>query len=462
MFNKFKCRFNYKLLVPLLFFASTFSANAQEINFTQSWLLLQEKNSSIAAKRANVERYQQLEEADDALNYPSVTLGANYTRLNDEVTFTGGDLGITNATAAALFSSLSLTVAEKETVTSSVKVLWPIYTGGKITAAQSYSAGRADEAVAQLNAETQARYNDLAQYYFSAVLAKDVLNTRKSVEKTLAQHRDFAIKLEEQGQIAHVERLQADASLATAVVDRKKAQRDLDITLSALTSILNQEEKITPVSSLFINKTLPPLAEFTKHTLKTYPGLSVLNAKEKQASSAIKAEQSKYYPNVFLFGDYVVYEEDSTASDLTPDWYVGVGVSVPLIDNSGRSEKLQAAHSAVSQIQYLRQQAYQDLKVLVEKTYYSAEQAIEEVEGLESSLALAEENSRLRQKSFTQGLSTSLDVIDAQLYLANIKTQQQIARYNYVIALNKLLSLSDEIPKFAQYEAALLQTNRIK
>lgn len=460
MLNTFK--YKHKPLISILLLVFACSVNAQEINFTQSWLLLQEKNSSIAAQRANVERYQKLEKADDALNYPSVSLGASYTYLNDEITFNGDQLGITNATASALLSSLSLTVAEQETVSSSVKVLWPIYTGGKITAAQSYSTGRADEAVAQLNTETQARYNDLAQYYFSAVLAKEVLNTRNSVEATLTQHRDFAIKLEQQGQIAHVERLQADASLATAVVDRKKAQRDLDITLSALTSILNQEEKITPVSSLFINKTLPPLAEFTEQTLATYPGLSLLNAKEKQASSAIKAEQSKYYPNVFLFGDYVVYEADSTASELTPDWYVGVGVSVPLIDNSGRSEKLQAAHSAVSQIQYLRQQAYQDLKVLVEKTYYSAEQAIEEVEGLESSLALAEENSRLRQKSFTQGLSTSLDVIDAQLYLANIKTQQQIARYNYVIALNKLLSLSDEIPKFAQYEAVPFQINRIK
>jgi len=460
MLNTLKYKFIFNPLIPLLFLVSACSVSAQEINFTQSWLLLQEKNSSIAAQRANVERYQQLEKADDALNYPSVTLGANYTRLNDDVVISGDDLGLGAISPA--FSSLSLTAAEKETVTSSVKVLWPIYTGGKITAAQSYSAGRADEAVAQLNTETQARYNDLAQYYFSAVLAKDVLNTRKSVEATLTQHRDFAIKLEQQGQIAHVERLQADASLATAVVDRKKAQRDLDITLSALTSILNQEKKITPVSSLFINKILPPLAEFTEQTLATYPGLSLLNAKEKQASSAIKAEQSKYYPNVFLFGDYVVYEEDSTASDLTPDWYVGVGVSVPLIANSGRSEKLQAAHSAVSQIQYLRQQAYQDLSVLVEKTYYSAEQAIEEVEGLESSLELAEENSRLRQKSFTQGLSTSLDVIDAQLYLANIKTQQQIARFNYVIALNKLLSLSDEISKFAQYEAASFQTNRIK
>ena len=40
------------------------------------------------------------------------------------------------------------------------------------------------------------------------ILAQDVVQTRLAVEAGLTQHRDFAIKLEEQGQIARVERLQ--------------------------------------------------------------------------------------------------------------------------------------------------------------------------------------------------------------------------------------------------------------
>ena len=35
---------------------------------------------------------------------------------------------------------------------------------------------------------------------------------------------------------------------------------------------------------------------FIDQTLTTYPGLSILDAKEKQASSLIKAEKGKYYP----------------------------------------------------------------------------------------------------------------------------------------------------------------------
>ncbi len=102
------------------------------------------------------------------------------------------------------------------------------------TAAGLISGG--EEAQSQLAMETQARYEDLAKYYFSVVLSKQVLETRYSVEKGLTQHRDNAVKLEQQGQIAHVERLQADASLDKATVERKKAQKSLDIAQSALTS----------------------------------------------------------------------------------------------------------------------------------------------------------------------------------------------------------------------------------
>jgi outer membrane protein TolC len=464
-----------KLLIAVVSLMSVFPLNAQEISFADSWTLLQKKNNSIAAQRANVDHYKQLEKADESLNYPSVTLGANYTRLDDDVTLSGEQIfdSLDASSQASLlakapalsglgvnFTELAeatSTITTKDVFNSSIRAIWPIYTGGRITAAQSYASGRTDEAIALLKMETQARYEDLGKYYFSVVLAKEVLMTRQSVEKGLTQHRDFAIKLEQQGQIAKVERLQAEASLAKAIVDRKKSQRDLDITSSALTEILNQTDKVIPQSTLFINRSLPPISAFTEQTLATYPGLDILNAKEKQASSSIKAENGKYHPEVYLYGDYVLYEGDSLASDVAPDWFVGVGVTVPLFENTGRSHKVQAAHSSVLQVRHLRQQAKQDLTVLVKKTYFGAQQAIEEVQGLDSSLALAEENLKLRKKAFNQGLSTALDVIDAELYLASIKTQQQVASFNYIIALNKLLALSSEMSEFTQYESNAFQ-----
>ncbi|OMO23010.1 TolC family protein [Vibrio lentus] len=431
---------------------------AAPLSFPEAWQILQENNNSLAAQQANVERYQHLQNSTSSLNLPSITLGANYTHLDSDVTINGEQFGDSlsgvNPAFAPLLAQLggiTSTITEQDIFSSSIRAIWPIFTGGRITAAQTAAEGKSEEAQSQLLMERQARYEDLSKYYFSVILAEDVVKTRQAVEAGLTQHRDFAIKLEQQGQIARVERLQADASLDKAVVERTKAQNDLKIAQLALTQILGQSQSVEPSEQLFINKNLPHMDVFVDQTLMTYPGLKILDAKEKQASSLIKAEKGKYYPEVYLYGDYSLYEDDSLASEMKPDWLVGIGVNVPLLDTSGRSDKVAAAHSAVSQVQFLKSQAKQDLTVLVQKTYLEANQAIEEVQGLNSSLSLAQENLSLRKKAFTQGLSNSLEVVDAELYLASIRTQQSAARFKYLISLNKLLALTSEMNAYSSY-----------
>ncbi|EOS9876229.1 TolC family protein [Vibrio parahaemolyticus] len=439
------------------------ACHSAPITFDTAWQLLLGNNYSLKAQRANVENYQYQESATSNLNLPQVSIGANYTRLDTDVTLSGKQ--ILDSTESPISMPIPLppsvvgaianttsTITERDIFSSSIRAIWPIFTGGRISAAQSAAAGKTDEAKSQLAMEQQARFEDLSKYYFSVVLAKEVLATRQAVEQGLKKHRDFAIKLEEQGQIARVERLQAEASLDKAKVETRKAASDLSIAQAALGKLLAQEDSVEPAETLFINDNLPPLSAFIDQTLLTYPGLDILDAKHKQASSLIKAEKGKYYPEVYLYGDYSLYEDDSLASQMKPDWLVGVGVNIPLIESTGRSEKVKAAQSVVFQVDALKSQAKQDLSLLVQKTYLEAQQAIDEVQGLESSIALANENLLLREKAFTQGLSSSLDVVDAQLYVASIETQRSAARFRYLISLTKLLALSSEMNSFEQYQ----------
>lgn len=456
-------RSNIAKRIAVLFIASssTFSVLSAPISFDEAWELLQENNNSLAAQQANLERYQHLQSASNSLNLPSVSLGANYTRLDTDVTVsgeqlvesTGSSINVPPAFAGIVDGLLSTTstITERDIFSSSIRAIWPIFTGGRISAAQTAAEGKTEEAKSQYAMERQARYEDLSKYYFSVLLAKDVLATRQAVEAGLVQHRNFSLKLEQQGQIAKVERLQAEASLDKAKVETNKARKDLNIAQLALSQILGQSSTVEPSDSLFINNNLPMMDVFINQTLSTYPGLDLLDAKEKQASSLIKAEKGKYYPEVYLYGDYSLHEDDSLASQMKPDWLVGIGVNIPLVDTSGRSEKVSAAHSAVTQVKYLKAQAKQDLTVLVQKTYLEAQQAVEEVMGLDSSISLAQENLSLRKKAFNQGLSNSLEVVDAELYLASIKTQQSVARFQYLISLNKLLALSSEMDTFSSY-----------
>ncbi|OEE62632.1 hypothetical protein A1OK_07455 [Enterovibrio norvegicus FF-454] len=452
-----------------LMLCSTFSY-AETLSFEQAWQAVQERNDGIAAQRANVQRAEHMRNAASAHHLPSVSLSGNYTRLDQNVELKpsqlaehmnggqalgqlAGSLGV-GGLVSNIDNLLTTTLADRDIYTSSIRAIWPIFTGGRILAAEDIANAQRDEATYLMQMEQQAKFEDLAKVYFATVLAEQVLQTRAEVEQGLAKHFDHAKKLEAQGQIARVERLQAEVAYDKAKTERKKAERDLEIAQAALRTLVKSTGDVSPSSALFTQTQAPAMSPFLQKTLAGYPGLKVLDAKRNQADGLVDMEKGKYYPQVYLYGNYNLYEGDSLTAELAPDWAVGVGVSIPLIDNGGRSDKLKAAHSTALQVNYLRAQAEQDLSLLVEKTWREANQALEEYQGLSSSISLADENLRLREKAFVQGLSTSLDVVDAELYLANIKTQQLAASYQYVLSLSRLLAVSGEMNRFPDFQAA--------
>lgn len=453
-----------QLTIVLLAIVPT--AHAAPVSFNDAWHTVVTTNDGLAADRASVEQAQYMQDAAKDLYLPKVTVGANYTRLDHDIKLSPSDVFssmpasnteigkiINNIVSnSQLNSAFTSTISDRDVFTSSIRAIWPIFTGGRINAAQDIAQGKTDQAKYMLAMQQQAKFEDLSRFYFGVVLAKNVLQTRTEVENGLKRHYQHAVKLEQQGQIARVERLQAQVAYDKAKVERQSSLRDLEIAQVALTQLLKQSTPVTPSTGLFINNSLPPMSAFVDKTLATYPGLHILDAKRKQAGGLIDVEKGKYYPEVYLYGDYNLHDSGSLAATMAPDWAVGVGVSVPLIDNSGRSGKLSAAHSMVTQVNHLQAQAQQDLTVLVEKTYREATQALEEYNGLASSLALANENSVLREKAFGQGLSTSLDVVDAELFVASIKTQRLAAAYQYVACLTRLLAISGEMNTFKNYQ----------
>lgn len=443
------------------------SIAAERVSFFEAWQALLKNNDGLAAERANIDKNRHLQDAASDLYLPKVDLNSRYTYFDDDIDLKPSqildrmnnppDLGeLFPNLAGELNDALTTTLAEQSQFNSSVMAVWPVFTGFKIEAAQDIAHYRTEEARHLLEMEQHAKFEDLAKIYFGTVLAKAVLNTRVQVEEGLEEHRDIALKYEAQGQIAKVERLQAEASLDRATVERKKAERQVEIAQIALTQMIKSKDDTIPSSELFTNETIPPKSDFLRNTLATYPGLNLLSAKREQAKGLVKVEEGNYYPDVYLFGEYNVYEDDSIVSDLRPDWVVGVGVSIPLVDPTGRSGKLNAAHSTVTQVDYLRAQAIRDLTTLVEKTYRESQQALEEYSGLESSIALAKENLHLRNKAFSQGLATSIDVIDAELFLASVRTQRLVASYHYVISLSQLMALSGGISNFESYQNNLV------
>lgn len=439
-----------------------FSPSVLAINFNDAWQQTLNKNDGLAAERDSIAISQSLRDSATDLYLPKVDLMASYTHMQKPIALDvkaleplrSFDPAALNAELAALIGPLLSTLptvtnfTEQNVTNSLITAIWPIYTGGSRGAAIEIAKEQVSEASLLLAIKQRSKFEDLARVYFGVSLAAQLVNTYQEVERGLHTHQQNAIKLQEQGQIARVERLKADAAYDKAKVDTQKAIRQYEIAQLALGSFLHADEPVIPSTELFVRQSMPNQDFYLENTMNSYPGLAILDSKKEQAKKSITLAKSSYLPKVFMYGTHNIYEDDSLLSKGSPDWLVGVGVSVPLFDNTGRAGKLSAARTSVSKVAHLKAQAYRDLKLLVEKTFREAQQAKQEYNGLESSQELAQETLRLKQKAFNQGLATSADVVDAEMFQASVKTQRLSAAYHHVLALAKLAALSGDMANF--------------
>ena len=456
------------MLVALLLFPAGFAHAAtpthQLISFNNAWQTAQSNSDFLASKRADVERAQLTQESLRGLSFPSVDLLGTYTHLDDTVTADALDFNplsdLENSPAGREFIDLlgghkafRTDIVDQDFGRVALSAIWPVYTGGRITAARENSSALTDVAIQQEAVQQRSLFEELVRAYFGVALAQQNLQIHEDTERDLGSHLENAQKLEAQGQISKVERLSIAAVYSRATVSRKNSERVLEITRITLGELLHEQPGYDPSDALFINKNLPAEARFLAATMDNSPLLKELEANDRQTAALIQAERGRFHPEVFLFADYEVYKDNSIVFSYIPDWQVGVGVNFKLLDRIGRSKSIGAAHKAQQSVSSIREGTKRFLDLATRVAYREANQALDQYLGLDASLELAQENLKLRNKAFLEGFSTSVELVDAQLFLGAVKVEQSAAAYAYIVSLARLLALSGDLVSFADYQA---------
>ncbi|MCH5313104.1 MAG: TolC family protein, partial [Helicobacter sp.] len=327
-----------------------------------------------------------------------------------------------------------------------------LFTGGKKYFANKLSQIALEDANLALKLKELSLFEDCTKLYYGVVLAQQILHTLESANEGHLAHYQNALKLQEKGQIARLETLQAQVNYDKSNIEVQKAKDNLEIAYMALNAILGNESNLPldVAESIDIKQEalLEKVEYFVNKTLEVYPALQIMDNKIKSANELSHIEFSSFLPDVGLFGSYLINDNSSLLDKAMPHWYVGVGAKWTLLSPNGRIQKYQASKIASLEAQYATSQARKDLKTLCEKTYNEVLSYKTQYISLQSSIELANENLKLRKSAFSQGMSTSTEVSDAQNALSLALIERQSVAYNYTIALARLLTLSDEIERF--------------
>lgn len=281
-------------------------------------------------------------------------------------------------------------------------------------------------------------------------MAEQVEQLRKQLIKGTQEHLFNAKKLEENGMIATIERLQAESAVADAQREWVDASKNAQLARTSLAGTIGVSScKQILTSSLFDVKNLAPLHYYQSQAKDYFPDIEKLYLLEELAQQNIKAKRAGYIPTLALMGKAHLYSKNLPITE--PKWFVGVGCSITLFDGLKRRNELREAKASKEQIALFREQAIQDIQVLVKKHYQEIEKQKALLESINKNIRFAEELLRVKTKAFKEGFARSVDVVDANLYLSATKISRLKALYEMDIYLASLLEVCGEGETFTNY-----------
>ena len=413
-------------------------ARSEDLSFEAARAVLLATSDKLKAAEANINRQEFEVKAVETLSYPEITLNA--TQVYGRKSF---DL-------SALPIGVSAYDYAFDGPRSSLLMTWPIYTGGKVGAAQKLREAELRGAKAELLEAEERLDLQLVARYFGLRLATIVEGLRQAqldqAERQLARSRRF----EAQGQISAVERLSAQVSRDEVARDAVKAQRERQSAEAALARMLRQTTASRPTTPLFVvTSAIEPLAVWLRDAELRNPTLALIKTKGQAADQGITVAKSDYLPQVFAFGQYNFITTYLTP--IEPNWIAGIGVNIKLFSREDRASKVGAAQAQKAQVDALEAEAVNSIQSAVETAWLRLGQAREQFRLFDSAVELARENLRLRERAFEEGQSVTIDVNEARNSLIRAETGRAQIAYEFVVSLGALLEASGQIGRFPEF-----------
>lgn len=454
------------VVTALPLFAQQADVPVRALSYDEAVLMVMENNGQIRADRYAEQASVKQKKAAAGLRSPQLSLSAGYAFMSDDIAVdmnglkepVGGALGqlglpIPPALAGQLMGAdWSLPLQERDFAVVGATLKVPIYTGGKINAANRAARIGVEQSRQQSAGNRNGLYTTLAERYYGLSLALHVVDVRSQVVEGMKKHLEDAVKLEKNGMIARVERLYAEMKLSEAQAELRKAEAEAATVSAALAGTIGTSENVMPITSMFVLSSLDDVSSFKALAAEYSPLLKQVSMKRSLAEEAVKVQRSEFIPQIAAMGGVNIYDHQLTK--MAPRWAVGAGLSFNIFNGLNREHKFSAAKSTLKQVEAIEERVSVDVGTLIDKLYNSISTVSEQIDANDATIAFAEEYLRIKEKAFAEGNAPSSDVVDARLNLAAARIARLKCAYDFDVQLAQLLEACGVSERFADYRSA--------
>ncbi len=424
------------LMTPLLL-----SSQSKVITITLENVveMVLKENLDLKREHQKIARFKAAQQEAQSPKWASADFQTGYKRISDvmEINFS-----IPNLPFA--IPSPKIRFGDYDSYEFALGISQPIFMGGMISnstkaAHQDFLAARWQYRVQKNRIQFEAQKG-----FFNLIKALEFKKVSETSIEQIQAHLKDVNNFYQQGQVTKNEVLTVEVKLSQAQLLLTQAQKNIELAQMAISLLLNLDLK-TKIQPIYQTDAWPAVNINSAVALNPDQKAEALGFKKQMDALDFrrKALQGAYWPGIGLFGRYIYGKPglDQIHNEWMDYWVVGLNLQWNIWDWGKKSARVQQVLVATKELELGYQQVRQMLEADVQRTHLRLEEAQQQYQISQKMLDQAEENFRIVENRYQQGIITNSEYLDAEAELTRSRLQKiqyqidlQIANYDYLRA----------------------------
>ena len=315
---------------------------------------------------------------------------------------------------------------------NSLTASMPIFTGGKLNG--TIKQAKAGYLISEQG--LQKAYNDMRSTvtngYFDMLQADNMQKLGREAVDRLADHLKNVEAQYEVGVVAKVDVLRSQVELANAKQSLIKAENAYQIAEANLNKIvgLPMDTQLKLDNILVYTPYDNDMQYCLDYAAKHRPELEQAKQQVEAAKGALRVAISGHMPQVAATASQS-WKDSNWPGDENGNWGVGVTVSMNIFDSGVTVSKIHGAEADLAKAHETYRDTVDAVNLDVRSNYLNLREAEKRIDTTKLAVSQAEEDYRIAQLRYMNGVGTNTDVLDAQVALTDAKTNYLQAMYDY-------------------------------
>ncbi len=412
-----------------------------------------EQNNRLQATRLDIEQKKANRKAQLGKLLPQFDVSANYNHtLKKQRMYFGGSDDSKNP-MARMFPEDGIEIGMTHNIQAGVRASMPLIVP-QLWTSLGLSRRAVEQAIEEARSSEIKLKSEVRKAYVGLLLAQEQASVlRKSLMNI---HTSYAQAKEKyhRGLIAEYDLLRLETQAENLKPNLLQAEENCRLSKMKLKVLLNLEleqeislqENIIDYEDYIYTQ---ELASKEQEDLSNNPLLRKLDLQSKSLKTSLKVKRMSFMPSLSLNFLYNYnYANNSLELDKSKRWspysMIGVNLSIPLFSGGSRYYEVRGAKIQLEQLALQRLQAQRELSLALEQAQSQLQSAKEQFLAAEIAKRSATRGFTIAQARYNNGLSSLLELNDAELSLRQAQLNLSQAIYKYLLATYQIEELKGE------------------